>query len=355
MCTPIGLLTLGADYYRDEADTWSRNSLNGVLTSVRIQGPFGDDSRYDLFGAYLEDKITLGRLDLYAGGRFTWAAAEAAKVEAPADPGVVTRVANDWTNVVGSLRGVYHLSPSWNVYGSAAQAFRAPTLYDLTSFDVTGFVERPNPDLEPEKFVSFELGVKTEQRDLSGYAAVWCTLLDGTIVRSPTGEVIDGVSVVRSDNIGDGWLWGFETEVAARLHRDWIAFGNLSWMDGESDELDPDTGRTVRTPVSRLKPLALLAGLRYEPVCSRGWAQLEVSFSDREDRLSLRDRADRTRIPPDGTPGWTVVNLRGGLALSERVRFGAAIENLFDENYRIHGSGQNEPGLGFVATLDVRF
>ena len=32
-----------------------------------------------------------------------------------------------------------------------------------------------------------------------------------------------------------------------------------------------------------------------------------------------------------------------------------AIENITDEEYRIHGSGQNEPGRNFVLSLDWRF
>jgi outer membrane receptor protein involved in Fe transport len=33
----------------------------------------------------------------------------------------------------------------------------------------------------------------------------------------------------------------------------------------------------------------------------------------------------------------------------------AAVENLTDEDYRIHGSGVNEPGRNFVLAMDARF
>ncbi|MFV1959210.1 MAG: TonB-dependent receptor domain-containing protein [Planctomycetota bacterium] len=224
---------------------------------------------------------------------------------------------------------------------------------DLTSFDVTSAVETPAPNLQPEHFVTFETGVKTAQSNVSGSAALWYTILDGTIVRSPTGEVIDDTPVVRKDNVGDGWMWGWEVEAAWRLRPAWTAFGNASWMEGQVDQIDPDTGRLVRSWLSRQKPFTLLAGLRYEPPRGRGWAQVDVSFSARADRLSLRDRTDTSRIPPDGTPGWTNVALRGGWRVGDDVRLGLSLENLLDENYRIHGSGQNEPGLNVVFTCDL--
>jgi hemoglobin/transferrin/lactoferrin receptor protein len=48
------------------------------------------------------------------------------------------------------------------------------------------------------------------------------------------------------------------------------------------------------------------------------------------------------------------VNLRAGWEVTPGAHVGLSLENLFDENYRIHGSGQNEPGFNLVATLDVR-
>jgi hemoglobin/transferrin/lactoferrin receptor protein len=37
------------------------------------------------------------------------------------------------------------------------------------------------------------------------------------------------------------------------------------------------------------------------------------------------------------------------------VRAVAALENVFDEDYRIHGSGYNQPGRNFKFSLEVRY
>jgi hemoglobin/transferrin/lactoferrin receptor protein len=359
--TRFGRFVYGFDWYHDEVDTFHDNYLAGVFTGSNVQGPLGDDGRYDLFGAYVEDSIPIGCLELVPGIRFTYARAEADRVDNPevagsdpTTPGNVISVSNDWTNVVGSLKGLYHLHPWWNVYASASQAFRAPSLHDLTSLDTTSVVETPAPDLDAEKYVSFELGVKHESPCTRLGAAVWYTILDDTIVRSPTGTVIDMTPEVRKDNTGDGYVWGIEFEGAWAVNTCFTVFGNLSWMDGEVDQLDPNDVLT-RRPLDRMKPLTTLLGVRYEPTWSRFWAEVSWLHSEREDRLSYRDEADNRRIPPDGTPGYDVLFLRSGYRISDCAEVSFSIENLTDRYYRVHGSGQNEPGLNAVLSFGVRF
>ncbi len=357
--TRWGRFTYGVEWYHDEVDSFRRNVTAGVPGAPVIQGPVGDDASYDLFGAYVQDHVAYRCWEVIGGVRFTYAAAEANRVDNPAvagsdptAPGGVIRVANDWTNVSGSLRALYHVSRQWSVYGGVSQAFRTPSLHDLTSLESSSVVETPAPDLEPEQFVAFELGVKTEQRRLRAGLAAWYTLLDDTIVRSPTGTLIGGVPEVRKDNVGDGWVAGVDLDFSWLAHRDWTWFGTLSYMDGEVDQLDT-AGTLVRRPLSRMKPFAVWTGVRYAPTCSHVWAQADVEHSAREDRLSLRDEGDTRRIPPGGTPAWTSLNLRVGTTFNRSMRMSLALENLLDENYRIHGSGQNEPGRSLVFALEV--
>ncbi len=356
-----GDFTFGADYYHDRVDSFRDNYLNGVLQLSEIQGPLGDDGTYDLLGVYVQDRLSRGCFDWTAGLRFTYAAAQADRVDNqavagadPATPGNIISVDDDWTALVGSLRVLYHATDSWNVYAGASQAFRAPSLSDLTAVDSTSVVETPNPSLEPDRYTSFELGTKVERRNLTANGAVWYTLLDDTIVRSPTGATILGVPEVRKDNVGDGWLWGFELEAAWRFKPCWTVLGNLSWMDGEVDQYTAAQVK-VRDDFDRLMPLTTFAGLRFEPPCGRVWAQAEWVHADKASRLSLQNETDTQRIPPGGTPGYDLFNIRAGYRLFERTDVLFAVENLSDENYRIHGSGVNEPGINFVFGVDVRF
>ena len=97
------------------------------------------------------------------------------------------------------------------------------------------------------------------------------------------------------------------------------------------------------------------AALRFAPPQGRYWIEGTVTVVDRQDKLALRDVADTSRIPPGGTPGYTVFSARGGVRVDPRWELTAAVENLTNRNYRIHGSGQNEAGTNFVVSLQTKF
>jgi hemoglobin/transferrin/lactoferrin receptor protein len=87
------------------------------------------------------------------------------------------------------------------------------------------------------------------------------------------------------------------------------------------------------------------------------WIEALLVAAARQDHTALAEgTGDTQRIPmKDGTPGYTVYTLRGGVRVSDHVSVTVAIENLSDKDYRVHGSGQNEPGTNAVLGLDLRF
>jgi hemoglobin/transferrin/lactoferrin receptor protein len=351
--TKIGRLTYGFEYYDDEVDSFKQKfDEDGNLTDVGIQGPIADDATYELAGLFLQDELPVGSdLGLIFGLRYTYAAVDAKRVDVG---GVETQVEDSWDNVVGNFRLLYSFNETWNGYFGISQGFRAPNLGDLTKLDDTSAIEVPSPGLEPEHFTSFEIGAKTRKQRWQGAFAYWNTRIDDLIVQSPTGEVVDGTPVVRKDNIGDGWVHGVELESAYRFVAEWWTFGSFTWMDGEVDQLDESQDfDLVRAPLSRLMPTTLNVGVRYRP--SRYWAEALITAVDDQDDLALRDITDTQRIPPGGTPGYTIYTLRGGVTLRRTIRLSAALENITDVNYRVHGSGQNEPGLNFVFSVNATF
>tara|TARA_B100000470_G_C19408127_1_gene223020 strand:- start:222 stop:509 length:288 start_codon:yes stop_codon:yes gene_type:complete len=85
------------------------------------------------------------------------------------------------------------------------------------------------------------------------------------------------------------------------------------------------------------------------------WVEGTLTMVKGQDKLSARDAGDTQRIPPGGTPGFTVYSLRGGKELSENFDVFVGLENIADKDYRLHGSGQNEPGLNVIIGLDCKF
>jgi outer membrane receptor protein involved in Fe transport len=113
---------------------------------------------------------------------------------------------------------------------------------------------------------------------------------------------------------------------------------------------------------NRLKGNRFLNPAPIAPSSARGWRgvntlRLEglVFAADRQDRLNSADVLDTQRFPPGGTPGYTTATLRGLWTPAVDTTISAGVENAFDEAYRIHGSGQNEPGVNFVFGFERKF
>jgi len=356
--TPIGLLTYGAEFYRDNVNSFKRKyNADGTLKSIEIQGPVADDAIYDLAGLFVQDEFpVLENLDASIGLRCTYARADADSVKDP-QTGQRISVSDSWDNVVGSARLVYHAGEHWNIYGGLSQGFRAPNLSDLTRLDTarTNEIETPSPGLDPERFLSYEIGLKAEYESWDFQAAYFLTRIRDMIIRYPTGRTIEDDAEVQKANVGDGYVHGVELRGERRLTRQWSLFGGLAWQRGEVDTYPTSAQQREREPMSRIAPLTALLGARWRHPSGRFWFEAVARMADKQDRLSPRDKADTQRIPPGGTPGYAVFDIRGGVKITDDLQVSAAIENILDKTYRIHGSGVNEPGRNFIVAVDWRF
>jgi hemoglobin/transferrin/lactoferrin receptor protein len=357
--SPIGTLLYGAEQYHDEVSSYNR-SLNpdGSIGSASIQGPVADDASYDTLGVFLQDEIPLGeRFALILGARHEYAHADADSVEDPMT-GEETSLTDSWNEVVGSARLLYHLNPerTWTLFTGVSQGFRAPNLSDLTRFDTarTSEIETPSPDLDPERFVAYETGVKAATDRLNAQLAYFYTDISDMIVRTPTGRMIDETYEVTKKNGGDGYIHGLELDARYRVWGEWSVLGALTWMEGEIETYPTSDPEVVEEYIDRMMPPTGMIGIRWDHA-GRFWVQATTTLAEDADKASTRDKADTSRIPPGGTPGFVVYDLRAGWNVGEDLQLSAALENLTDEDYRIHGSGVNEPGRNLVLTLDWVF
>jgi len=55
------------------------------------------------------------------------------------------------------------------------------------------------------------------------------------------------------------------------------------------------------------------------------------------------------------TPAWWTVALRGGFNINDRNELTFSVNNIFDRNYRLHGSGFDSPGFSAIASWVGRF
>jgi hemoglobin/transferrin/lactoferrin receptor protein len=108
--------------------------------------------------------------------------------------------------------------------------------------------------------------------------------------------------------------------------------------------------------MTRQLPLTGYLALRWTSASEKYWIEGRVLAAAKEDRITADDqKADKQRIPTGGTPGYIVSSVRAGWQVNDRLDLNCAIENITDEDYRNHGSGQNEAGFGAVIGAKVSF
>lgn len=357
-------LTWGIDFEHDDVDS-SRTDTNlstGVSTSRA--GTFAPSSAYDSAGVFVQDELlSLAPWYATAGLRWSWfdfSFDDRASGE---------EVSGSFDALVGSLEIARELGPDWLLTAGVAQGFRAPNLDDLANDGVFGGgTELGNPDLDPERSLTYDLTLAVEKPLWSATAGGWFTRIDDWVGRVLLDEGDPGESgdeLYLRANTGEAEIWGLEGSFALKLGGEASPCSlatRAAYARGQQYDPaeDPTTGERplYDVPFRRIPPLHGRVGLRYDARVARpwlDWAELYVLWADEQDRLHPEDVSD-PRIDPNGTAGWATLNADVGGPLGQaRARWNAGLHNILDQAYRVHSSGFDAPGIAFVFGLSASF
>ena len=346
-----GSLVYGVDYYHDDVNSSGRRT-NEAGVFLREELPVADDSNYDIFGTFAQYTWNpLEPLEINAGARYTRARAELGRFYDSANvPQPST--SEHWDALVGSLRASWRLDPEWSVFGGISQAFRAPNLDDLSGnqSSKSGSPALGNVNLDPENYLTFETGVRHVTDTTSLQASVFYTDVSDLITGIGFDTNADGIADgTIATNAADAYSYGFELDGAWRFAPQWLLSGFVAWQEGRQESAALLGGPVTSRPMTRSYPLTGSLALRWTHDSETFWVETRVTAAAEEDRITDTDQAlDAQRIPTNGTPGYTIASLRAGWQCTENLELTAGLENITDQDHRIHGSGQNEPGFGAI-------
>ncbi|MFT5904520.1 MAG: hemoglobin/transferrin/lactoferrin receptor protein [Cryomorphaceae bacterium] len=349
-------LTYGLDFYQDKVSSGRTDtSADGLVKTERIQGPVGDDSRYGQLGIYAKGAWSLNeRLKLTLGTRFANVDAKVGRYEDP-ETGVAASYSDEWSDFISSARVSYalDLADTTRLWGGVSQAFRAPNIADISRFGASRSdeIEVAATGLDPENFLSYEVGIKTETDRYQGGLSYYYTYIDDYITSTPTGNIRDGQTEVSKQNSATGYVHGVELFGSYQINDSLSVWGNATWVYGELDSF----GKSESEPLSRLAPPTFNAGVKWQSADQKWTAGLAAQLALKADKLNSRDMSDTQRIPEGGTPGYLKADAYVGYTWQENYQFQLGFNNLLDEAYRVHGSGVNEPGFGLNFGLKASF
>lgn len=318
------------------------------------QGLVADNAYYHQYGIYLQNQYKINeKWETIIGARQSWFRMDARDTNLDGvNDGVTDDLKGNWDAFTLSGRVIYHALDNnrLNFFGGVSQGFRAPNLSDATrDGDYGGGTEAPTADLDAEKFTTFELGMKTRGEWGRAHVTTFYTEIEDRIARlkNPTAT---------KRNTDEGKVYGIEAGIDYNLNADWLAFGSIAWQYGSEDNwYDRDVTKPGNTlPLSRILPLTGRVGLRYAPNLSRYWVETSLDMAGEQDRLTDAEKTDN-RFPNNGTPGYCIMNVRGGYRFNESTDLTLGVENIGDVAYRTHGSGVNEVGRNVVLSLRHTF
>jgi len=237
----------------------------------------------------------------------------------------------------------YMLSDRFHIYSNVSQGFRAPNLDDLGTLGIVDFrFEVPAYDLRPERSLNKEFGVKYLSKKLSSELSFFETRLYDLITRIKTNEVNSGYDVYKKINVDKAYVRGWEMQLKYLLFKKFSVYANATYLYGNSI--------TRKEPLRRIPPFNGRLVLEY----FKGNVVSGISFdhASHQSRLAAADKADN-RIPVGGTPGFNIVNMYAGFQ-GKSITLRAYFNNLFNVDYRTHGSGINGIGRSIGLTSSIR-
>ncbi|MDP8222162.1 MAG: TonB-dependent receptor [Candidatus Lernaella stagnicola] len=340
----------GGEFYHDmiSSEREIRERFGPGVEDVDPQFP--DNSTFTTAAGYLEVRVTPWEwMKLVPGVRYSHFAPNA-KLDDP-NLGQVT-IDEGIGDVTWAVHSLWKPHNAHGIILGVARGFRAPSLEELTKLgSEDGRFDVPNPDLEPETLIQYELGYRVSYPRLRGSFFAYYSDIADLITRKPTTyngqDFIGEDEVSRNENVGEAYIYGYEAQLSGIILKDLLhAGGAFAYTFGEN--------KTDEEPIRRIPPPTGNAYVRALWNSQNAWFEIASDFAGKQERLSDADKKD-SRIGPEGTDGFAVMHLRSGFTVGQYFEITMAVENLFDEPYKYHGSGPLEAGRNFKGQLSFLF
>lgn len=208
---------------------------------------------------------------------------------------------------------------AWISYGTA---FRAPSLNDLYHPGFFGGFFAGNPNLQPERSRTAELGLRQAMRSSQINVALFATRIDNLIAfEGPMSQAI---------NVAKAAVRGAEVEHSYRNER-WYFSTAITFQRARNETTDSPL---LRRPDRKLSFFA-----------ERHWQRTAIGA----ELVASSDRRDIN----GNVAGYGIVNLAAHCRLGDSLLLEARLENIFDKEYQLI-DGFNTPGRSAFVTLRYR-
>lgn len=284
------------------------------------------------------------------GLRGTWVRSELDKTNDNLETGSDTD-----SNIVGSIGLVYSGFDNLRLRANFGQGYKQPLLNQMYIGTMHGSsgLTHPNPDLDPEKAWSTEVGVRYENSGFSADLAAFYTKADNYITTQK--YLAGGPNDSRFENVNKATTTGAELELGY-LHEG-TGLKPYTSLTYTRREFDYGSGHLIgKTTKTETSPFTGKVGLKFEREIN-DFFSLHADLNTRFGSRSKYEYVSGTQILVDENPGWATANFSIGAELGEKRNYFVDLQlnNLFDKAYTTARATHEDPGFHAVVRVGAEF
>ena len=346
---PIGddhVLTVGAETWQMTGDPARYMDNNAPLFNNNVRNDPFSDGEITSTGLFVQDEMRFGATQLVAGLRVDQVQGDAAQ------KGTATTGLDKTDNTVSWTLGAIHaVSPLLNPYINIGSAYRAADMRERFEDAARGdgYYHVGNPQLDPERSTSIEIGLKGRNASLDYNLALFHTRIDDYIAGRVTGSnAPNGLPIKLTENLDQVVIYGAEGSLSVPVGR-YVADAGFTWLRGDNKQDDE--------PLAEMPPPEVRLGFG-QPAEQGFYWRAQVRAVARQDRVATiftngGENETAGFVTADAAFGWRFGKL-GGLKSAD---LGVKLSNLFDREYHEHTtlglSGQEIAATGRNITVTL--
>ncbi len=323
----------GVEWYSDRVKSAKQQIAIANNATLAQRGLYPNNAQMQNFSLYSLHHLSLGKFKVEAWVRYN-------ALQIAVDSAIVKPSSLVWNAAL-----LYQVNKTQSVYASYSTGYRAPNIDDMGTLGLVDFrYEVPAYGLKPEKTFNTEVGYKLETKQVKVSMAFYYMHLTNLINRvQVVGQQVGGYNVYIKENNQESFIRGVEYDIQIALSKKILLNSNGAYSFGQN--------------TSRAEPMR-----RIPPFNGRTYLQLtqphiqytlEFIYAGAQNRLAQGDKDDN-RIPKGGTLGFGILNLHASTKIAG-IQLHTGLTNIFNADYRMHGSGINGMGRNLYISAQFRF
>jgi hemoglobin/transferrin/lactoferrin receptor protein len=326
-------------YGLDASESWVKQELNRS-GDVSIPESYIPKTKQDMVGIYFQDDLSIGHLNLIPAMRFDrWSISSSA----------INKNDQAWSP---SLGAIWTQEPVAMPFMNIGKGFRAPAAEEISaSFtnQAHGYAYIPNSNLNPEKVLAKEVGIKGSVQRLKYAISYFDNTYDDFISQytfnaetSPNGMATCGLAqCYQYQNAPKASIQGMDLRLEYRHNPQWLFKAGYVRTSGSETTL-----AGVDQPINTVQPERIILSADYH---QGTWgAATSLKYVGAKKQEDIAGATANTYAPSS----YTIINARGHYKANKQLNLYAGINNLFDKKY-IDWANISSSGLTQTGTSDA--